>query len=179
MMTLYKDLFDEGQVDIGFVRTDQMNRTGYGKIGSVIIVMDDDISKREIPFVLTVERTYAIDNSNTEIPTIGRGGSTGILVDNTSTAIASIDKKTVRVYPNPLSIGNSLQIESLDATLKGLRLIDQTGRVLYQTQIPGGPNQYQLELEQPSPGIYFLEINTNKGSIWERIVIRQRILFSF
>lgn len=172
MMSLHKDLFTAGQVDIGFVRTDQMNRTGYGKIGSVVIVMDDDISKRELPFVLTVAQTYAIDNTNTEIPTVGRGGSTNVLLDSSSTAIDFLDKRAIRVYPNPISEGEILQIESLDTPIRGIRLSDQTGRIIFQTEVPLATYQYQLEMKEPIPGVYFLEIHTNKGSIWERVSIR-------
>ncbi|MEL7529740.1 MAG: T9SS type A sorting domain-containing protein [Bacteroidota bacterium] len=173
MMTLYKDLFEDGQVDIGLVRTDQMNRTGYGRIGSVVIVMDDDISKREIPFVLTVEQTYAIDNTNTEIPTIGRGGSTAVLVDSTnSTAIADWLKADVAIYPNPVSPTDMLHVQSGESNLLRLRLMDQRGRMLYSFDLAVAEHEHDMKIPNPVPGVYFLEITTDQGSFWERILIR-------
>ncbi|MEL6843947.1 MAG: VCBS repeat-containing protein, partial [Bacteroidota bacterium] len=124
MLTLHKNLFDVGQFDIGLVRIDQMNRTGYGKIGSVVIVMDDDISKREIPFSLSVNQTFVIDNQYNEIPSIGRGGSTNVLVDSSTTAFESPLRGTLKVYPNPLGDERILQIESDEAPLLSVRLID-------------------------------------------------------
>lgn len=174
MMTLHKDLFDAGQVDIGFVRTDQMNRTGYGKIGSVVIVMDDDISKREIPFVLTVNQTYAIDNTNTVIPTVGRGGSTNVLVDSTgnNTAITDWQAKPIIVYPNPVSGEEILHLQSEEHRITNLRLIDQAGRIIYHHRLPIAKHEYDLAIPNPSAGIYFLEISTEEGRYWERILVR-------
>jgi len=54
LLTLDKDFFDQGQLDLALVRTNQQNRSGFGMIADLIVVISDDLAKREIPFPLNL-----------------------------------------------------------------------------------------------------------------------------
>lgn len=171
LLTLQKDHFEAGQFDIGFARIDNMNRSGFGKIGSVVIVMDDDISKREIPFSLSISQTFVIDNQYNEIPSVGRGGSTNVLVDSSTTAVGSPLRGTIKVYPNPLGDDRILQVESNGAALHGLRLIDTAGRQVLEKSVLRSSKQTQLELGTLTPGLYLLVVQTSQGQQWIKLKI--------
>ncbi len=90
----------------------------------------------------------------------------------------SVDKPqtaTLKVYPNPFSNTDNLQIElpNFEGNLN-IALYDLTGRVL--TQLKGSLQKVEAQLNQYTPnltsGIYFLKLSTAKGRVFETKLIK-------
>ncbi|MCG9880392.1 MAG: T9SS type A sorting domain-containing protein [Bacteroidia bacterium] len=71
----------------------------------------------------------------------------------------------VQIFPNPAS--TSVQIQSKYA-LESSYLADYTGRIIEQF----GAEQ-NIDVSQISPGIYFLNISTNKGQVIQKLLIEK------
>lgn len=167
MITLYHDEFDTGITDIALVRTDHQDRSGFGKIADIIIVMDDDISKREIPLNLNWADVFAINAQATEIPVTGQPG-TSVLE---TTPIEPALQAEIRIYPNPIQAGQSLHIRSGRQAIQSIRLFSLTGsEILLPTQ-PTRTRAAALDLNSFSPGIYFLHIQTDTGSLVKQVLV--------
>ena len=50
MFSMYRDDYNAQRIDFGMVKTDSMQRNGFGKLFDVIVVVEDHISKRDLPF---------------------------------------------------------------------------------------------------------------------------------
>ncbi|MBO4282291.1 MAG: C10 family peptidase [Bacteroidales bacterium] len=77
------------------------------------------------------------------------------------------------VYPNPATdrVNVQLSFETNESRSISLRLTDMMGRSLYQTSLNTQENQTEIQLpvENYAAGVYFLTIQTGKGSISRKI----------
>lgn len=167
MITLYHDEFDAGVTDIALVRTDHQDRSGFGKIADIIIVMDDDISKREIPLNLNWTDILAINAQATEIPVTGQAG-TSVLE---TTPIEPALQTDIRVYPNPIQAGQFLHIRSDRQAIQSIRLFSLRGSEIALPTLSTPVKAAELNLNTITPGIYFLHIQTATGSLVKQVLI--------
>lgn len=94
--------------------------------------------------------------------------SKSIEVKNTMTNTSSVSNDLdILVYPNPVQNGR-LYIESGDLEMNQLRLFNMSGMLLFDKQVDG-LNNYIIEQNNNPPGVYFLQINTNRGLIVKKI----------
>ena len=90
--------------------------------------------------------------------------STGIFTDpsNCNTGKMALNTESAfNLYPNPAIDMAYLQIESQLGEDLEIRLIDVTGRCMYNLNVncPAGKSQVEIPLEKFAAGIYFLQIN--------------------
>lgn len=81
----------------------------------------------------------------------------------------TLNANDVRVYPNPADA--IVNVESVVVKLGSISVSDMTGRVVKNVD---GNNQLrtQVNLSGLAPGIYFMNINTDEGSITKKLSIR-------
>ena len=73
----------------------------------------------------------------------------------------------IRLSPNPAQA--MVRVES-ELPLEGFELYDATGRLLRQTELPGGAREFELLRASLPAGLYFLRLRSG-GSLWvERVV---------
>ena len=78
------------------------------------------------------------------------------------------------VSPNPFSSILSLNIMTQFSGIHDIRLMDASGRIVFQTNkdLPEGEQGIQLDLESLYSGIYFLQLNNQNTSVTQKIVKR-------
>lgn len=80
--------------------------------------------------------------------------------------------ETFKVFPNP-TVGNkvSVQLELLNTEATQMQLINALGQIIRTTNIDANTRSFEVEL--PSTGLYFLNINQNGQTVATHRVIRQ------
>ncbi len=139
------------RIDVALVGTNGLARSGFGQIAELVVVIDDDITKRNIPLRLSFSDVYAIDSAGNQIPVrdeveptvveVDEGGDIGLLF---------------RAYPNPAS--DFVIIEPKISVSYGVRMVDMMGRVwLRQNNLMG---RQRLCLAHKPGGLYILQFRT-------------------
>ena len=166
MLTIDKDFYDLGKVDIGMVRNDQMSRTNFGKIADLIVVVSDDLAKRELPFILSFADIYAIDSAGNEIEITGKAGESAIEIN---TGFENPFASDFKLYPNPTR--NTLVVANSAQSFETVRLISLLGQ---EIQVWKANNQHELTLSLAHipPGIYFLQVDMKE----KRAVLKVEVI---
>lgn len=166
MLTFDKDFYSMGQTDIALVRTNQTNRTGYGMVASIVIVISEDIAKKERPIELTFENVKAFRSNGDEFDLETRKGEAIVAIGTNNQPKENI---SVNCYPNPA--GNMLYIEGVNNPIKGIRLMSLDGREVFAQEI--SPTlQTSLETRNLPSGLYFLEVSSGEAKITQKVLIR-------
>jgi len=165
MITLTKDLYFSGQVDIGMTRIDHTNVSGFGQIGELNFVMQDDLAGIIAKTLqLTFSNVIVISNDESIIP-VGTGGDSLVVVgiDDAQYLL----EKHIKVYPNPASRTVHISLNNIKA--EKIRLMNVLGEILYVAR--NVDSKLQINVEDHPQGIYLLNIITNQGVVNRRLVI--------
>lgn len=79
--------------------------------------------------------------------------------------VRDIEKKPVLIYPNPTS--NALKIEFPNSAKGTYRLLNFYGQILMEHEIQ---NENSINLQHFSPGVYFIYLKTEEGSLTQKII---------
>jgi PKD repeat protein len=161
LLTMYREDSTRGEVGVAFVRKDQMNVSGYGRICDIIVVVDDHIGKRNIPFRMGFQQPFAIDKAENEISIGWRNGETDL-----ATGLGAGE-----IFSTRFQLGQSPEQLLLyhEVQLKGsLRLMNLQAQQLLSRELqPEGTTP--LPTDQLAPGIYLLEVQVGQA-VWRRKV---------
>ena len=155
-ITIQKDLYDLGQMDVGLSRTDGQDVSDLGKIGDMIIVMEDNIIGQAL---LELEfKGEAIGISYNQM-------TVDICEQNDSIYISSVLPKhqtqpqEINIYPNPTKNTVTIvpstkdQYDIVVSNLLGQDVIVKNGL----------KNKTTLNVEDIPEGIYLITINSAEG----------------
>jgi len=163
MITFYYVASLQGRIDIALARTNQMNRSGYGQIAELIIVIDDDITKREIPLEMNLTNAFAID-------AMGEEEAIKSIVEqaNVNTSVGENIELDFQLYPNP---AHTYFILKTDEQLEmDIDLVDVNGRLLQNWQQVKG--SLRAEIGEMTPGIYLVQIRMGNRLFTRKLVIQ-------
>ncbi len=82
-------------------------------------------------------------------------------------AIVENSINNLRIYPNPAT--TQLSIDYGDYIIKDVKIYDVTGRCIKQEEV--NLNRISIDVSDLHRGIYFLKINTEKGSMTRKVHI--------
>ncbi len=85
-----------------------------------------------------------------------------------NTGIAENKENSTSVYPNPVK--NELNISSI-ATLKNIKIINAIGQVILNENVTG--NHYRVNTSSYKNGIYFVQIDSEKGKTTKKFVVNE------
>jgi hypothetical protein len=145
--------------------TDQMNRAGFGAIGAIGIVMDDNIrlsGNYTLPLNFTYIRTFTAAASAVEI-----------YPENVELTVLTLDRDAaeapaMELFPNPST--GMVRLQTPGQLTGTVSLRDHRG-ALVRTFSQGPLNDRRLNLGRQAAGIYFIEVRTESGSM-----IRKKLL---
>ncbi|HHG86396.1 MAG TPA: T9SS type A sorting domain-containing protein [Bacteroidetes bacterium] len=155
-----------GKVDVVMSRIDQQNAFGAGRIGSINIVMDDNIrvaSNYNLP--LNIESVFAITSSESLVYLQQKGDSMTVVTPAVATTEPHLSQFSL--YPNPAQL--EVMLEANHLAVKSIQLYNEMGKLVrsYPYRLV---QKEVLDLKQLPAGIYFLQIRT------QRAIIRKKIL---
>ncbi|MEM7367834.1 MAG: T9SS type A sorting domain-containing protein [Bacteroidota bacterium] len=166
LLTLSHNQFDKGQIDIAEVRIDQTDVSGFGQIASMIVVLDDDIAKKDMEFSLHIQGDARLINAKEELVPM-RLQTTQANVSTTK--VSSLHVQELDIFPNPAS--QVVMIQSSKTKIKAVSLWDLSGKRLYQTSVRNGSDPTQLDVSFYANGLYILRIETQDGIISSKLHI--------
>ncbi|MFK7971730.1 MAG: C25 family cysteine peptidase, partial [Bacteroidia bacterium] len=157
LLIFYKEIREEGKVDIAITRTDQAMVSGYGEIAQLDIVIIDDINKRwDTEFSPLLNQGTIIDNIGTRLPV---SDAVETFVTPTYTSV---------VFPNPAD--ESIFLLPGDNTLSDIQLLSLDGRtVAFPSFVT---DRYQFDLADIRPGIYILQFREGNSMQYVKVVKR-------
>jgi len=168
-LRLSKTFGDTKQVVGTIVRKDRVNTSGDGQIGTLSIVVVDNISGKtdaeEVEMSFSGVTAIKIDREVIPVAaaTLTISAEENTYVDNT---IA----EGITVYPNPAN-----EVIYIDNTtgeqIVSISISDITGKIIYENNNPAGLNNV-IDISSLLPGNYFMEINNGKSIISQSISIQ-------
>jgi len=143
-----------------------------GREGLVRLTSDDVCEHTFTDWQITQEPTCSATGIKTEkCTTCGTLGTTTEPTDkltddecNGTVGIAGVENTNVKTYPNPVK--NELQIESDDLKINQVKIVDLSGKTIYQFN--GLRNQ--INVSALPKGIYFVKLETDKGIITKKFM---------
>ncbi len=88
-----------------------------------------------------------------------------VMVNDVSLKENKVENNIVNIYPNPFS--SKLNIESKES-IKNIVLSDQLGRIIFSKAVAAKNTEF--ELKEIENGIYFLKIETEKGTAIKKVI---------
>lgn len=161
VITLEYNIPVAGQIDIGITCTTQIAINGNGEICQVNIVMQDDITGKNL-FTTPLEFDFGgakmINASGIELPVNTQGLT---LIAKQLTTTNELDETLqVQVYPNPTN--DVVTINAPNTQLKNIMVYNVLGTNVGAYSIDGTA-QTQINLNNLAPGIYTLRITDRSG----------------
>ncbi|QCX40630.1 T9SS type A sorting domain-containing protein [Aureibaculum algae] len=121
-------------------------------------------------FVGNISKSYIKVNDTVGTPATTVVEKTELQINN-ATKVTSLEKKAVRIFPNPVK--DVLIVGSLNASkdaVNTVHVFNNLGQVVYEnSSMPAENNQIKIKTESLKPGVYYLKVN--KGSISKFIKI--------
>lgn len=172
LIAIQKDHFSQGKIDFALTRNDLVNVNGYGKIADLIIVIDEDISKKDVPIALDFTDIVSQSHDGAAVGMSARGAVLNAEVQDTlSTSLSDLLDGRLLIGPNPAD--DILRISLSDQSrISSVRLLTMTGTLLLD-ELPEA-NQASLKTDLFPEGIYLLYIESSGGRIYQRIRISHK-----
>lgn len=165
MITAWYDSFPDGTVDMAFVRIDQMDRTGFGKLADISVVLDDDIAKT----AYTLSFSFGtIEGVNAQLQPIQIQGLSAEVTIEVITDVEPELDMGVHLLPNPTT--GTLHIESEQERIEAAEVYSLDGRRL-SSQVFDSGTSVELDLSKLNPGIYLVRIQTHKGILNRKVLL--------
>ncbi|MEL6591410.1 MAG: T9SS type A sorting domain-containing protein [Bacteroidota bacterium] len=152
LLSLYHDEFSASTFEVGLVRTDGMEVSGYGQIGTVIVVLDDDIAKREIPFSLSWQAVDMIHFDESPILANAQDAQTNI--ETSTTSLDSRLTPNLLLYPNPAPGEVTVRLAKPETDVL-IQVYDLQGKLQKQERLAAAQGEVQLSLEALPEGMYY------------------------
>jgi hypothetical protein len=162
---MYKDV-SNSRVDVAWVRTDHNQKSGYGPVGKVQIVIVVDVIAPQ-PCPIHFDSLKMIDKFG--ITTTVVGDSINFTVSPAALTTDQETRETHYFQVSPVPASDYLHIRH-DAPIELLTLFDPLGQPL-MTQFPDQP-VVDLPIGQFPPGPYLLQCKSRNGSFIRKIIIQ-------
>lgn len=172
VISMQKDFFGQGMVDVAVTRTDKIAVSGSGSIGMLTHVMRDDIAGKQQQLAKTLQvnmydGTAIKDNEDRVTLTLG---ADSVVVYQEDSYLPELPAELISVFPNPTN--GSFVIRSQELKVFKINMFDMVGNgILFTEQLPS--NHTSLAIPELMDGLYLLEIYTQKGIIYKKLLIAQ------
>ncbi|MBL4648485.1 MAG: T9SS type A sorting domain-containing protein [Aureispira sp.] len=159
MISVQKDFYYQGKIEVAVVRIDHTNRGGTGQIGTLNLTIKDDILRKSTTQRLDLLISNVRIITNTETERFASTPPTDILISTTtSTTDLTAATTYVNVFPNPAK--TTLNIQSNDE-IQWLRLYNLAGQEIQSVLVQD--LNTQLNIQHLAQGMYVLKVQTTQG----------------
>lgn len=165
------NMHTSSRCDAAFVRTDHQSSNGMGRIGTAHFIIIDNIDgKRNTLIADTLPMNFSNVNliglDGEEIP-VNAMDAELIVTDESVDLTGPGFDFNVKLYPNPAR--ELVTLEAGGYLIESLEMLDLQGKKVLQ-QI-GGVEKMRLPLQGIAPGLYFLNIKTEAGSVVRKLLV--------
>ncbi|MGB0985005.1 MAG: T9SS type A sorting domain-containing protein [Saprospiraceae bacterium] len=170
LISVRKDDYNEGIIYIGITRTDGMNISGSGVIGSLNFTIQDDIMLQRgnggtLDFDFNIKDVKMIDSQeNDELVSPQQSTLTIAPPTNTNNQFLV---ESIKVFPNPAS--GLINIKANNITIEDVIMRNMKGQVV-KNQILNN-NEGQINIESLPVGIYVISIVTKQGILNQKVSV--------
>jgi hypothetical protein len=156
-----------GKIEVAVARRDRLNNSGFGEIGKFNFTIRDDILRSSTTRTMDIDITNIrlIDNANTEIGTNPQVGTVTVTLLSSTEAI---DNYSVELFPNPTKDQFNVRVQN--ASLETVTVYNVNGQLVNLTENINS-NLLTLPVNEFAPGIYMVQIKTDKGVENRKLVI--------
>lgn len=166
VLTMTKKM--DNRVDIGYTLCDGVPQTGYGKVGRVKFVIEDDASgfRYNKQLYIAPEFVQLFDGSGTgfNVP------FTGVSI-NLSSEEKDFKDSDVLVYPNPSKSNSAVNIHLNGINeFKNISLYTVTGQLVQSVDIEAAKHT-TISTSQLNNGVYFIEVITANGTTTKKLEV--------
>jgi len=172
MISVSKDFYTPGQIQVGLTRIDHTYRSGMGQIGAIQLTIKDDIIKKSANTHLNmfIDNVRLITDQEVEISTVPVYTYVLIVDTTTITSTGQIENaESLMLYPNPAS--STVHLASSESTLQQVEVFNVAGQRLMHRRMQS--NQYTISVANWSEGVYLLRVQTDKGLHQKRMIVRR------
>ena len=167
---LGKVFYEEGKIEMGITKIDQVDEDGYGNIGKVSGVMIDDIIGKDglvVPLTVGVSNITALGVNGKSIEIGAQTFETVIQSQGGGTSIGELNlvENEVNIYPNPAR--DILNINTQNIELTRVELFNTMGKLMIVENKEGFENG--LNITQLPEGMYFLKVYSKQGAIIKKV----------
>lgn len=148
--------------DAALVSTDGQNITGFGPVGTLSVVMNDDIQAKDESIALSYMDFQDILAINFQEQDLEIGGerstfNTFIGYDRT-VGLKSIDAEVVQLFPNPAN--NVLHIKNNSSGSIRFQIVDLSGALVLQGHTNN--KQHNVDISELGNGLYMVKLSSDK-----------------
>lgn len=166
MITIEKDFYAQGEIQVGMSRIDQLVVSGSGAVAYIQLTIKDDVLKSSLLRLdFDVKDVKLIDNNGVVLPVAPEATSSVVIASSVNQYQQALN---FELYPNPTNA--ALTVVLPGASQQGLRLYNSQGQLLQSWQADAG-NQLQLDLQDYPAGAYLLQLLTADGVATKRVVV--------
>jgi len=164
-ISITKNLFSQSKIDGGYTRTDHANVSGFGSIGTVSFVIQDNINGKTLSELRTIDMLFSdvtVVNSKGEIITANYQPKPLYIIDPIDEEIRSY------IYPNPVK--NEFYIANVD-DLTSYTVYDLTGKIVIpETQINSAKTA--VKTHDLANGIFLVRLKDADGNVKNLKVVK-------
>jgi photosystem II stability/assembly factor-like uncharacterized protein len=169
-LSLEKDLYSNGRIDLVFTRKDKQNISGFGNIGELEVVLEDNISGKDtiyktINFTITDVKVI----SNTETDVAVNLGHDSVVVQGLAGIVEEVIQDKVKLYPNPTN--NQITIELPSNDTYTISIYNSIGVSIFSTK-HSNLSQKTIDVSTLPTGVYMLEVKNKSGAKAIKRVVR-------
>jgi hypothetical protein len=165
MITIEKDFYAQGEIQVGMTRIDQLAVSGSGAIAHIQLTIKDDVLKSALLRMdFEVKDVKLIDQNGTVMPVAPEASSSVVIA---SAVRQQQNKIGFDIYPNPTNALINLKLPAANQQM--LKLYNVQGQLLKAWQLDA-KDQMQLDLQDYPAGAYLLQLVTEDGVETKRLV---------
>lgn len=171
---MYRDMYTNGQLDLGFTRINHQNVTGNGEIATIGLILTDNIDGKthlitEVLQTMLIN-VILIDRDGKNLPLFEVNGDSIVVYEIDNSRPGPLPDPGIRVYPNPTT--DDIFVQSDISRIQEIEIVNLLGQSVRKVKV-STPNKVTLNTEGFRNGLYYLKIKTDQGESVKRIVIRR------
>lgn len=175
LISIQKDDYANGKLDLAIVRTDKLNQGGHGTIGVLSADMKDDLSGRADIYKmlnLTFNNIKAILFDGSEILLNPLNDSIVVHDEITNNTALAQMQNSIQLAPNPAFNATTINLGKAKGFASELLVYSTLGEVMYKMKIQN-ESKLLLNTQNYSAGIYFIQIKTKEGILIKKLSVRK------
>lgn len=155
------------QYDVAFTRTNGINATGYGRIGSIGIVLVDNLGKTNYDAKLLLNFFNPVLLNN-----LGERVSVNLdIAVGLEQSIQALSQSEMKVYPIPARDELFIQVsETIKEEFTSAVLYDITGKAHARDLYFSG-SAYRVELGSLTKGVYLLHLSNSRQQAFKKVIV--------